>query len=105
MIIARYFYNILEAFANLLLATLNAYNPMGYSYFLAWWRCVDCLANAVAGGDGMETISSRAAKARAAGEPWGCRLCAILAWITRTDHCTIALQENVGSNAVIPDGE
>lgn len=105
MILVKYAYNILTAFANLLLATLGAYDPMGYGYFLAWWRCVDCLANACAGGDGMETISSRAAKARATGEPWGCVLCRFLAWVTRTDHCTLALEENVGPNAVIPDGE
>lgn len=46
----------------------------------------DQLWNALLGGHEDETISSRAAKARAAGRRWGCVLCRIVDAIDR-DHC------------------
>jgi hypothetical protein len=63
---------------------------------------LDCLGNSLAGGDPDETISSRAAKARDAGQEWGCLLCKFLNWF-QTNHCTLALERNKGHRAVIPD--
>jgi hypothetical protein len=47
---------------------------------------VDQLANAMAGGDPDETISSRAAKAARKGHRWGCVLCRVLDWLD-PGHC------------------
>lgn len=74
--------------------------------FLRWIQNValgiDETVNAVTGGDGEETISSRAAKAQVAGKKWGCVLCKILD-LFQKDHCKISLNTAVGDNAVIPD--
>lgn len=105
MIIVLYVSNLLIALWNLLRAWVGVYRPNGHTYFVAWWYCVDCLCNALLGGDPRETISSRAAKAQAAGEEWGCVLCAFLAGITASDHCALSLAANEGSRAVIPDGQ
>jgi hypothetical protein len=55
-------------------------------------------------GASNETISERAAKARAAGRTWGCVLCRFLGWIN-PGHCDNALTSTIGDDAVIPDGE
>ena len=47
---------------------------------------VDQLANAVLGGDPMQTISYRSAMAAATGKKWGCILCKFLGMIQK-DHC------------------
>ena len=46
----------------------------------------DRLGNAVINGEGEETISSRANRARASGRRWGCVLCWLLDAID-ADHC------------------
>jgi hypothetical protein len=52
---------------------------------------LDQLLNTVLGGDPDETVSSRAAKARARGVTWGCVLCRALDAVHR-DHCTRSLE-------------
>ena len=47
---------------------------------------IDQLANAILGGDPMETISFRAALAREDGAQWGCVMCKFLNLFQR-DHC------------------
>lgn len=51
----------------------------------------DQLVNALFAGNPDETISSRAAKARAEGRAWGCVLCRVLDWID-PDHCADSLE-------------
>lgn len=63
---------------------------------------VDETGNALVGGDGHETISSRAAKAQRAGKVWGCVLCRFLN-LFQKNHCEKALNDELGYNAVIPD--
>lgn len=53
------------------------------------WRLAiafDQLANAATGGNEDETISSRANRAKAEGQRWGCVLCRLLDRIEK-DHC------------------
>ena len=45
----------------------------------------DRLGNSITGGNGQETISSRAGRLQAAGG-WPCYLCKILDWLQK-DHC------------------
>jgi hypothetical protein len=73
-------------------------------YLLNFAVLFDEAANTVAGGSPNETISERAAKARAAGRPWGCVLCKVLGWIN-PGHCDRALTSTIGDDAVIPDGK
>lgn len=47
----------------------------------------DRLLNAALGGVPNETISTRFARARAAGKRWGCIGCAILGRLVEPDHC------------------
>lgn len=56
---------------------------------------VDQLANAVAFGDPDETISSRAAKAKKAGELWGCYLCRVL-HVFEKNHCEKSVELDEG---------
>jgi hypothetical protein len=57
---------------------------------LRWFKniaiSVDILANALLFGRRVETISSRAARAKDKGEPWGDALCDVLDNID-DDHC------------------
>jgi hypothetical protein len=55
-------------------------------YFFNLLVAVDQLVNTVAGGNPDETISLRAAKARAKGEQWGCVLCRVLDLFAK-GHC------------------
>ena len=64
---------------------------------------LDQVGNALVMGDPDETISSRAAKARANGRPWGCVLCKVLDWV-QPGHCDKALEPDEGADAVIHDG-
>jgi hypothetical protein len=73
-------------------------------YFLNWLILLDQAGNTLAGGSPNETISERAAKARAAGREWGCLLCRFLNWIN-PGHCDNALTSTIGDDAVIPDGK
>ena len=50
--------------------------------------------NTISGGNGNETISRRAARARARGEKWGCVLCRFLDRIDK-DHCARQLTKVV----------
>lgn len=53
---------------------------------------LDEFGNALADGESDETISGRAARGNLRGAWWGRALCWSLATITRTDHCSLALQ-------------
>jgi hypothetical protein len=107
----QYLSNLKIASGNLLLATVDEYHPNGDGWFHSWWYCLDCTGNALAGGDPLETISSRAGKARVNGKEWACVLCAFLGWVASiiagkpTDHCTLSINPNAGVRAIIPDGE
>lgn len=105
MILFAYPANVAIALWNVVRATANQYRPNGDGYIHSWWYCVDCLGNALAFGDPRETISSRAGKARDNGQVWGCVLCRFLAFVTRTDHCSLSIQQDKGGRAIIPDGE
>ncbi|MFM0013703.1 hypothetical protein [Paraburkholderia sediminicola] len=111
MILWYFIENVAIALWNLLRATVGIYRPNGDGYVHSWWYCLDCLGNALAGGDPRETISSRAGKARRNGKEWACILCAFLGWVATliagapTDHCTESVEINEGSRAIIPDGE
>lgn len=111
MILWYFIENVCIALWNLARATAGAYRPNGHTYFVSWWYCVDCLCNALTGGDPRETISSRAGKARANGRTWGCVLCAFLGWVATliagqpTDHCGESIEANEGARAIIPDGD
>lgn len=59
----------------------------------------DQLGNALLAGDPDETISSRAAKARAKRKAWGCVLCALLDGLDR-DHCDRSLERDEGKRRV-----
>ena len=71
-------------------------------YLLNWLLWLDEGGNTLTGGDPGETISSRAAKARAEGRRWGCVLCRFLDWVQK-DHCATSLNADDGRRAVIPD--
>lgn len=73
-------------------------------YFLNLLVLLDEAGNTLAGGSPNETISERAAKARAAGRRWGCVLCRLLGWIN-PGHCDRTLATTVGDGAIVPDGE
>ena len=74
-------------------------------YVLNVLRWIDCGVNCIfLLGSYNETISRRAAKARAAGRPWGCYLCKFLEWLN-PGHCKNALRAKVGEDAIIPDDE
>lgn len=73
-------------------------------YFLNWLILLDEAGNTLTGGSPNETISERAAKARAAGRRWGCVLCRLLGWIN-PGHCDRALTSTIGDDAVIADGK
>lgn len=51
---------------------------------------LDRLANAAFGGDGQETISSRAGRAEKTGARWACVLCVFLGWLQK-NHCQNAI--------------
>ena len=51
----------------------------------------DEFPNVLIGGNPHETISDRAALARAAGRKWGCVLCKFLDWVA-PGHCDGALK-------------
>lgn len=107
----KYVWNVLVGAFWFARAVANTYRPNSYGYVHSVFYALDCLANAVALGDPKETISSRAAKARAAGRLWGCKLCAFLGWCATlilrkpTDHCAQSVLPNAGANAILPDGE
>ncbi|MGF6781127.1 hypothetical protein [Paraburkholderia sp. GAS334] len=109
MILWYFIENVAIALWNLARATAGVYRPNGDGLVHSWWYCLDCLGNALTGGDPRETISSRAGKARLEGKEWGCALCALLGWAASiiagkpTDHCTLSVQKNEGSRAIIPD--
>jgi hypothetical protein len=96
--------NAATALWNLMRATAGKYRPNGDGYFHSWWYCVDCLGNALAGGDPLETISSRAGKAMKNGRLWGCVLCRFLN-LFQTNHCVKAIEVDAGRRALIPDGD
>lgn len=62
-----------------------------------WWKIAiakDQSINAALGGSEDETLSSRAARSRNAGEKWGCVLCKFLD-ILDPNHCTKSLLNEV----------
>ena len=56
------------------------------TYFYNILIAADQFANTVLGGNPDETISLRAAHAKAAGAVWGCVLCKALSWVS-PGHC------------------
>lgn len=108
-VVVRYLYNVGWGGAFLIRALIGRYTPHPGKYWLNALIGLDQFANALAGGDPRETISSRSAKARAEGRSWGCIMCAFLGWAatklsgTLTDHCALSLESKVGGDAVIPD--
>ena len=74
------------------LATLVAMVRYAWAVFTSPARALviavafDRMANAALNGDGTETISSRAARARDDQHPWACVLCRVLDWLDN-DHC------------------
>jgi hypothetical protein len=108
--IILYIKNLAIALARIIKATVGLYKYYPQDgYFVNWWVTVDCLLNTILGGDPDETVSSRTAKARVAGDEWACVFCAFLTWCQNKifhkpgDHCTTALERNKGSRAVIRD--
>lgn len=105
----RYFWNIARGAGFFVGGLLKLYRPHPGEWLLNIGLGLDQFANSVIAGDPRETISSRAAKARAEGKEWGCVLCRFLGWCaTRiagkpTDHCAQSVEANVGGDAVIPD--
>jgi hypothetical protein len=98
-----YFKNIAIAFARIIKATIGVYHySQDDKYFKNWWVTIDCFINALTFGDPDETISSRSAKAQLAGREWGCLMCKFLSWF-QTNHCTLALERNKGSRAIVKD--
>lgn len=73
-------------------------------YLLNLLILLDEAGNTLAGGSPNETISERAAKARATGRRWGCVLCRFLGWVN-PGHCDRALTSTIGDDAVIADGK
>lgn len=73
-------------------------------YLLNWVKWLDAGLNVATGGSWNESVSERSAKARNAGRPWGCRLCALLDRVW-TNHCDNSLKSTIGDDAIIPDGE
>jgi len=59
---------------------------------------IDQLVNSLFGGDPDETISSRAAKAKRDGKPWGRHMCRMLHWFDK-GHCEKSIEHDEGSNA------
>lgn len=78
-------------------------NPV-IRYLLNLLILLDEAGNTFTGGSPNETISERAAKARAAGHAWGCVLCKFLGRIN-PGHCDNALTSTIGDDAIIPDGK
>lgn len=109
-LIKLYLSNLTIAIGRILRASVGAYQYFpGDGYILNWWVTLDCLLNALLGGDPDETVSSRTAKAREAGDEWACVFCKFLTWCQNKvfnkpgDHCSGALERNKGHRAVIPD--
>lgn len=93
--IQLYLLNITIASWHLLLSIFGLYYSRDrYGYWFNICVTVDEWFNALFFGDPLETISSRAGKARNSGEEWGCMLCLFLAVITNHDHCTLAIRNN-----------
>src|SRR5579864_2968264 len=104
--VALYISNVAIALWRTLRATVGLYHyHPDDGYVKNWWAVVDCFGNALMGGDPDETISSRTAKAREAGDEWACVFCRFLTWCQNTlfrkpgDHCTGALNRNKGARA------
>jgi hypothetical protein len=71
-------------------------NLRRYAWNVLVW--LDQGVNTLAGGDPDETVSSRAAKAAARGQRWGCVLCR---WLDKLDpgHCADNIELDEGGNA------
>lgn len=63
---------------------------------------MDRLANAITGGSGDETLSSRAGKGQREGKQWACILCRALDFIQK-NHCARSINPDDGANATLPD--
>lgn len=62
-----------------------------YRYVYGILIALDQLGNALLAGYPDETVSTRAARARNQGKPWGCVLCRVLDYIDR-NHCDRAIR-------------
>lgn len=97
--IGRVIRNIIVGYAIILVCIVadicsTAYMCIGViSHSNRWWRVAiakDQSFNAATGGSEDETLSSRAARAEARGDRWGCVLCKFLGYIDK-DHCKKSL--------------
>jgi len=52
---------------------------------------LDQFGSVVIGGKTDQTLSGRAGLARNNGKRWGCIVCSVLGFITRSDHCSKAI--------------
>jgi len=76
-------------------------------YALNWLNLIDHALNTLLLGDANETVSSRTARARAAGQKWAVFACNTLTFLTKVvtfgavnrDHCTYALDASVLPNS------
>lgn len=108
--IVLYVRNVSIATARLPKSILGLYKyHEGDGYVINVLVTLDCLGNALSGGDPDETISSRSGKAAEyeqsitpASWGFGCRMCSFLA-IFQQDHCKKAIARWKGRRAVIPD--
>jgi len=73
-------------------------------FFLNVLVWIDEGGNTLLLGDPGETISSRSAKAQAAGKRWGCVMCKFLD-LFQKGHCQKAMEPYAGADAVVPDDE
>jgi len=71
-------------------------------YLLNILSAFDRLANAITGGSGDETISSRLGKAQAKGSRFACVLCRVLDLFEK-GHCAKSVNPDDGANAIVPD--
>lgn len=76
-------------------------------YILNWLNLLDHAGNTLLLGDANETMSARAARARAAGRRWAAAFCALLTvgqviatfGRVRRDHCAYALDRSALPNS------
>lgn len=60
---------------------------------------LDQTGNTLTGGDPDETISSRAAKAKAAGKTWGKYMCKFLSFFDK-GHCEKSIEKDEGKDSL-----
>lgn len=83
---------------------MNEFEKDAEQYIINVAEGIDETVNALAGGDGKETISSRVGKMAQEGKEAGLILEPIVnAIMHNPHHCEEAIEPNVGGDAIIPD--